>query len=365
MISENLVKLFRQQITVIMKPTANCNLRCVYCYNDKHSGCDNIKYMSMENYEKLLDMLCQEYKKIQFVWVGGEPLLYGLDNYRKVVELQEKYSQKYQTTIINGMQSNGLLLSDEFKIFLNEQNFSISVSYDGIANNLTRGYPSQTFMKLQEQYKLNGVLHVLNNHNIVHIIEDYKEYNDKGINVKFNTVFELEKEKTLEINNVEFCHQIGNFLDFWFSDENCKISISPYEDYIKILTNQPCYPCTMGSCLYKFLTMDQNGFLYPCSKSLPNEYICHINDVSTIAEVFSQTSYNKLISDVLSRQNKCREKCELFYYCGGGCHFRGLHGLECDSFKFVFKTCQKWIKNRRYEIKNPIIKNLIKNVQKL
>ena len=46
---------------------------------------------------------------INFSWHGGEPLLAGIDFYKKAVALQKKYKPDGRV-IINGMQTNGTLL---------------------------------------------------------------------------------------------------------------------------------------------------------------------------------------------------------------------------------------------------------------
>ena len=78
-----------RQITVIMKPTSECNLRCRYCY---HANTD---YETGIMTEKVLDAIISkvqsEYNDIVYVWHGGEPLLCGLDFFRKALQLEHKY----------------------------------------------------------------------------------------------------------------------------------------------------------------------------------------------------------------------------------------------------------------------------------
>ena len=53
---------------------------------------------------------------VTFIWHGGEPTVAGLDFYRDAVALQEKYAQGMRIT--NLIQTNGLLLSNEWFSFL-------------------------------------------------------------------------------------------------------------------------------------------------------------------------------------------------------------------------------------------------------
>ncbi len=111
-----------------------CNLRCSYCfYLEKKILYRHVKnyYMSEEILEvyvrKNIEM--QHVPEIPFIWQGGEPLLRGLDFYRKAVKLQKKYAGKKQ--ILNSIQTNGTLLNDEWCEFFSENNFLVGLSLDG------------------------------------------------------------------------------------------------------------------------------------------------------------------------------------------------------------------------------------------
>jgi len=68
--------------------------------------------------------------EINIAWQGGEPTIMGLDFFRRSVDLVAKHrmpQQKIQYTI----QTNGLLLDDEWCEFLKKHNFLVGLSVDG------------------------------------------------------------------------------------------------------------------------------------------------------------------------------------------------------------------------------------------
>ena len=68
----------------------------------------------------------QDTPEIQFVWQGGEPTLMGKAFFRKVIKFQNQYSAGKK--ISNAIQTNGILLDDEWCEFLAANQFLVGVS---------------------------------------------------------------------------------------------------------------------------------------------------------------------------------------------------------------------------------------------
>lgn len=112
---------------------ARCNLDCAYCYyTEKTALAHGVHEMSDET----LTRFVREYialqpatAPVQFTWHGGEPLLRGMDFYRKAISLQQEYAEG--RTIENCMQTNGTLLTPAWCQFLHEHHFLVGLSIDG------------------------------------------------------------------------------------------------------------------------------------------------------------------------------------------------------------------------------------------
>src|SRR5260370_42657830 len=74
-----------------------CNLDCKYCfYLEKENLYPNTRNWAMSS--ETLDRYIRQYiaaqasGEVHFAWQGGEPTLLGVDFFRKVVELQQRYA---------------------------------------------------------------------------------------------------------------------------------------------------------------------------------------------------------------------------------------------------------------------------------
>ena len=121
---------------VFVKPVgARCNLQCGYCYYlDKGNVCgpDSKSLMddvTLENYIKH-HYAASTSDTVLFTWHGGEPLLAGIDFYRKAVAFQKKHLPQGKH-FLNGIQTNGTLVTKEWGAFFAENGFTVGISFDG------------------------------------------------------------------------------------------------------------------------------------------------------------------------------------------------------------------------------------------
>lgn len=113
---------------------AVCNLNCSYCYYlEKELLYENRKSYQMS--DQLLERFVKEYIEAQptpnvsFTWHGGESLLRDVEFYKKALRYQKMYAKGRQ--VENCIQTNGVLLNDDWCEFFAENNFLVGVSIDG------------------------------------------------------------------------------------------------------------------------------------------------------------------------------------------------------------------------------------------
>jgi len=111
-----------------------CNLACSYCaYSGKYENqrTHNDASMPLDMMKKAVDFIMSRSRNVKEValgWYGGEPLLY-FENLQKIVAyVKEEYEGR---RVMHTMTTNGTLFNDEILTFLQENNFNVSISWDG------------------------------------------------------------------------------------------------------------------------------------------------------------------------------------------------------------------------------------------
>lgn len=126
----------KEPFAVMAKPTGPiCNLGCDYCYYLEKTEL----FGSQERF-RASESVIETYIRtniessvgpyVQFSWHGGEPTLAGIDFYRRIVALQQRYLPAGWSAL-NNIQTNGTLLNDRWAEFLAANQFTVGISIDG------------------------------------------------------------------------------------------------------------------------------------------------------------------------------------------------------------------------------------------
>jgi uncharacterized protein len=121
---------------LLAKPAgAACNLGCQYCFflsKENLYPARESPLMSEAVLETYVRQLMQSSPgpQVNMAWQGGEPMLRGLDFFRRSVEFAGKYRQPHQR-VLHTIQTNGTLVDDEWARFFKDNDYLVGISIDG------------------------------------------------------------------------------------------------------------------------------------------------------------------------------------------------------------------------------------------
>lgn len=115
-------------LTLIVKATRRCNLRCTYC-NDWRAGGPVI---SEDVIDSMVDSAfgADAFNAVHFNWHGGEPTLVPLGTFEHAVA-QQRAKCPPGKVYTNTLQTNATLLTEPWLDFLAGNRFAVGVSLDG------------------------------------------------------------------------------------------------------------------------------------------------------------------------------------------------------------------------------------------
>lgn len=126
-----------KRMNFLIKPASSlCNMRCGYCFYEDEAANRTTASMGVMTEETAALLIRRAYEDIdpdgaiQFTFQGGEPTVAGLDFFRSFVAMAKK-DRPPRVRLEWAIQTNGLLLNDEWADFLAENHFLVGLSMDG------------------------------------------------------------------------------------------------------------------------------------------------------------------------------------------------------------------------------------------
>jgi uncharacterized protein len=377
----NIVREFQ----VFVKPVGPiCNLNCSYCYylgkRELYPGEGSFLMADevLEDYIKLHIEASTE-NIINFSWHGGEPLLAGIEFFKRVVKLQQKY-RPAGSEIINGIQTNGTLVDDEWARFFTSEKFIVGISIDGtedLHNKYRRTrFEGDTFHKVTRGYNLlksygliPEILCVVNADNVEHPLDIYNFF--KQIGVKYITFLPLVEARPGSSTGVSRCSvpalDFGIFLsiifDEWVEKDIGEIKIQIFEEAARTAFNQEHTLCIFKVNCGGVPVVEHNGDFYSCDH--------YVDDMNRPGNIKDHSLASFLDSELQIAFGKAKSislpgyclTCEVKTMCNGECPKNriidtpdGEKGLNylCCGYKYFFNHCRPFVEAIAEAWKNQI-----------
>lgn len=343
--------------TTLVKPAGSmCNLNCRYCYYLEKAGL----YGGVEPLmnPELLELYIKQYieaseaETVEFCWHGGEPLMLGLDFYKRAMKLQRKYACGRE--VHNSLQTNGTLVDEAWSRFFTENGFLVGLSIDGPkdihdANRVNKG-GRPTFDKVFQTVKLFqrcrvefNTLSVVTRLSEQRGLEIYRFFRDVAGSryMQFLPAADWLPDGSYAPWSVT-AEGYGKFLcsifDEWVSRD---VGTSYVQIFDATLANwcgvEPGI-CTMSETCGEGLCVEHNGDVYPCDHFvLPELKLGNIRE-TPLKELYES---EKRLKFALEKRNTLPAgclRCEWFFCCHGECPGHRLHGKNelCGGLKTFF-----------------------------
>ncbi|SDZ65906.1 uncharacterized protein SAMN05421736_12656 [Evansella caseinilytica] len=313
-----------------------CNLACDYCYYSRCGG----KPGSIDRIsDTVLEKFIKEYMAIsggaaQFTWQGGEPLLAGLDFFKKVVSLQAKYAPP-NTIISNSLQTNGTLINEEWAKFFNEYRFLIGVSLDGpqeindvrrVTGSGAGSYHSvmrgiDYLRKYGVEFNILTVIHENNVGKAKELMQFYQEHDFPF--VQFIPCMNFQAQETdmagkYRISPAEYGNFLCDAFDEWYNDGEPTTSVRFFDNMLQVYVHREAELCIHRKSCPKTLVLEQNGDAYPCDFFINDAYKIGNVGTDSLKDLLTSPVYREFLKLKPTLNDRCKS-CEFIDLCHGGC----------------------------------------------
>lgn len=358
---------------VMAKPVGPaCNLVCNYCYY-----LETARFYNNPHKFRITDTILETYIRqyieaspgpnILFVWHGGEPTLAGLDFYKRAVELQKRYLPQ-GWTCWNNLQTNGILLDDEWCSFLADAHFDVGLSIDGTQwlhdacrkDHQGRGTYEQavTAIRCLQSHGIQPDLLCVVTSAIAKepgsVYRALRDFNTGWI--QFIPIIRHSPDGRVTPDSVSG-EAYGQFLskvfDEWLYHDFGRLNVQFFAEMLLVWSGGTPNVCWMAPTCGRVLILEHDGGVYSCDHFVTPEHCIGDIETSTLSELVDspvQRCFGNAKRDKLPRQ--CLS-CEWLSVCNGGCikdrlaltedGESGLNSL-CSGLKQFYAHAEKPLK---------------------
>jgi len=341
-----------QPFTLLIKPSgSDCNIDCRYCFYKNRPpispatcgqglppaqvrGLNGRQRMS----EEVLERLVKDYMELRFpvagfAWQGGEPTLMGLDFYKRVVELQKKYGAAGQQ-VGNSIQTNAILLNDDWCRFLHENNFLTGISIDGPkelhdyyrldhGGNGTFDRVMRAIERCKEHKVEFNTLTLLNDKTADHPDELFDFFIENEIRyLQFIPCVELDPATGKVTDFSATPNQLGEFwcriFDRWYEYGPTNLSIRDFDSILAYYVTGKHTICTFDKQCSQYIVIEHTGDAFCCDFFVEPKW--HLGNIfDTPIEKLAVSSKKRAFAR--AKQNLCNKclVCRHLAICRGGC----------------------------------------------
>lgn len=324
-------------LSMLIKPASGrCNLSCRYCfYRDvaQHRIQPDYGVMSRETAQTLIrKALSRAEGSCSFCFQGGEPTLAGLDFYRFFVKCVRRYNGR-GLRVEYAIQTNGVLLDEEWGSFLRENRFLVGLSLDGSRELHDRFRKSGDGRgSFDQAMAAAGVLrHFSVPFNILAVVtersaaraeETYRFFreNEFWYQQYIPCIDPFDgAEEGISLSGEGYGTFLKNLFDLWYEDviRGVPVSVRYFENLMMILRGMQPECCGMtGGCMVQYV-VEADGGVYPCDFYVTDPY--RLGNITAHSFPELESVRSPLCFDGRAPLGRECRGCRYLPLCRGGC----------------------------------------------
>lgn len=350
--------------TVVIQPTPFCNLDCRYCYLPYRSNTRRITHETLGRIFKLVLPSQFVDNEITIIWHAGEPLVLPISFYQEAFKLQRKWNMR-GLQIVNAFQTNGTLITREWCDFFKRHNIRLGISLDGpehIHDALRKSRTGRgSFQRAMESVQLLqehripfGIIAVITEHSVQYpdeLWQFFTELHPARLGFNPEEMGGANKRSTLHTDEgVEQYRAFFKRIVALSAQADRPVIVREIEHPLSSLLANTSLKRFVTNVPLRYLNFDCDGNISSfapelMSTSLPadNNFIFGNVRESMLEDVLQHPNFIKASAQIERGVEMCRETCDYYMFCGGGCPSNKL--FEHGTFSSTeTRACQLHIK---------------------
>lgn len=307
-----------------------CNLRCTYC-RDRDFDQGSCRLMSPATLQALIKSLAQLPQEIQRMhWLGGEPMLAGLDFFERAIKLQQAETHKQW---LNTIQTNATRVDAEWARFFKENKFKVGVSVDGVSSthdaervNLVGQGSYDKVMEgvgILRKFNINpSVICVVTRRNVHRGAEMLRGLVKAGFaRIAFNAFYNTATDPVRDIYAVSdssWFQFLKDIFEEWMTLNRPDIKVRELDDMLAWTQGRLARSCVFRGTCSSWLLVDHDGEVYPCERLGRSVCFGNVASVTSFSEILKGREYQSFIDQTLRTPDKCKA-CSVRDFCHNGC----------------------------------------------
>lgn len=360
--------------SVILLPTAECNVACTYCFEHKEPLKLSLQRVPPLTSQLLDHLEHEDIQECEIYWQGGEAMLMGPAWFAEAGRLMDeaatargrRFTHYLQTNLISYTPIWNSLLKDMFGGSL-----GTSMDFPNHHRKLFKGGPeaytalwSQRLREAQAAGIEVGVIAVLHQGSLDAGPEAFYRYYTEELGLKsfqVNTPFPGGPAKAVEaefdLDKDALAEFLGGLFDLWMERGYADgVALGPFDALVHHFTGAPArLPCIWKeNCSNQFISVDARGTVAQCDcwvTSYPESFFGNVFREKNLTDMLRTSPARREFVERpkhLVEHEDCLE-CRYLSICHGGCPVRTYSALGtmlakdpyCEVYKAIFSRAEQ------------------------